>query len=57
VSSSIGLLDGYASPALAAVLGWNSPPSAHVLAAQLQQLGAMHPEVSRLVSSLLACPS
>lgn len=47
MSASTGLLDGYASPALAAALGWDSPPSAHVLAAQLQQLGAMHPQVGR----------
>ena len=55
VSASTGLLDGYASPALAAALGWDSPPSAHVLAAQLQQLGAMHPQVGRALCGWLVC--
>ena len=47
VSASAALLDGYASPALAAALGWDAPPSANVLAAQLKRLGEMHPQVTQ----------
>ena len=51
VSGSIALLDGPASPSLVKALGWDAPPSANVLASQLQQLGRMHPKVlSSIVS-------
>ena len=45
VSGSTAILDGAASPALIAALGWAGPPSANVLASQLQQLGRLHPRV------------
>ena len=45
------------SPALAGRLGWDAAPSPNILAAQLLELGKLHPRVSTSPADIAAATS